>query len=239
MTIVLLLVTLYAVALQPAGDPATVIGMWRGTSTCTDRVAVPGCNDETASYEFTPGSKAGSVHWDAGKIVNGQRQSMGDVDAAFDRSDGCWKARVASPRNPDLASEWRLCVDGAHMTGDARSGNRVFRKLDLRKEPQSPAASMYGLIGKMTALHGQRDALVAILLAGTAAMPGCISYVIAADAADADALWITEVWDSKASHDASLSLPAVQAAITKGRPLIAGFGNQVETVPLGGFGLKK
>lgn len=40
---------------------------------------------------------------------------------------------------------------------------------------------MYGLIGKMTAGPGQRDALAAILLEGTDAMPGCLSYVIAAD----------------------------------------------------------
>lgn len=96
---------------------------------------------------------------------------------------------------------------------------------------------MYGLIGKMTAVPGQRDALAAILLESTSGMPGCLSYVIATDPADADALWITEVWDSQASHRASLELPAVQAAIAKARPLIAGFSNRVETVPLGGWGL--
>ena len=97
---------------------------------------------------------------------------------------------------------------------------------------------MYGLIGKMTAATGQRDALAAILLGGTGAMPGCLSYIIAADPADADALWITEVWDNPESHKASLQLPEVQAAIAKGRPLIAGFSNRVETVPLGGYGLR-
>ncbi|MGH7560976.1 MAG: putative quinol monooxygenase [Gemmatimonadales bacterium] len=98
-------------------------------------------------------------------------------------------------------------------------------------------ATMYGLIGKMTAVAGQRDTLAGILLEGTKAMPGCLSYVIATDPADADAIWVTEVWDSQASHQASLKLPAVQAAIAKGRPLIAGFSNRVETVPLGGHGL--
>jgi quinol monooxygenase YgiN len=97
---------------------------------------------------------------------------------------------------------------------------------------------MYGLIGKMSATPGQRDALAAILLSGTDAMPGCISYVIATDPTDADALWITEVWDSAASHQASLALPSVKEAIAKGRPLIAGFSNRVETVPIGGYGLK-
>lgn len=96
---------------------------------------------------------------------------------------------------------------------------------------------MYGLIGKMTAVAGQRDALVAILLEGTQSMPGCLSYVIATDPAEDAAIWVTEVWDSQASHQASLKLPLVQAAIARGRPLIAGFSNRVETVPIGGHGL--
>jgi len=93
---------------------------------------------------------------------------------------------------------------------------------------------MYGLIGKMTAVPGQRDALAKILLGGTGEMPGCLSYIIAQDPDDADALWITEVWDSRESHQASLQLPDVQAAIAQGRPLIAGFSNRVETTPIGG-----
>ena len=97
---------------------------------------------------------------------------------------------------------------------------------------------MYGLIGKVSAAPGQRDTLAAVLLEGTRAMPGCLSYVIAADAADADALWITEVWESQASHVSSLSLPSVQAAIAKGRPMIAGFSDRVETAPIGGHGLQ-
>ncbi|WP_374470525.1 putative quinol monooxygenase [Phenylobacterium sp.] len=97
--------------------------------------------------------------------------------------------------------------------------------------------AMYGLIGKMLAKPGQRDALVAILMDGTGAMPGCRSYVIARDPTNADAIWITEVWDSQASHQASLQLPAVQQAIAKARPIIAGFGERFETEPVGGHGL--
>src|SRR6187401_3545130 len=44
-------------------------------------------------------------------------------------------------------------------------------------------------------------------------------------------------WDNRESLAASLSLPSVKAAIAKGRPLIAGFSNRVETTPLGGHGL--
>ena len=96
---------------------------------------------------------------------------------------------------------------------------------------------MYGLIGKVTATPGSRERLAAVLLEGTVAMPGCLSHVVAEAPADADALWVTEVWDSAESHRASLQLPAVQAAVQRGRPLIAGFGSRTETRPLGGVGL--
>jgi quinol monooxygenase YgiN len=96
---------------------------------------------------------------------------------------------------------------------------------------------MYGLIGKMTSVAGKRDELIAILLAGVGEMPGCLSYIVATDPADANAIWITEAWDSKASHDASLSLPQVRAAIAKGKPLIAGFSDGTVTTPVGGHGL--
>ena len=88
---------------------------------------------------------------------------------------------------------------------------------------------MYGLIG--------RDALIAILLEGVSGMPGCLSYLVAKDPTDPNAIWITEVWDNQASHQASLSMPSVQQAIAKGRPLIAGFGERFETEPVGGHGI--
>ncbi|RWB68522.1 MAG: antibiotic biosynthesis monooxygenase [Mesorhizobium sp.] len=96
---------------------------------------------------------------------------------------------------------------------------------------------MYGLIGKMRAARGQRDAVIDVLRESTAALPGCLSYIIATDPADADAIWVTEVWIDQASHKASLQLPEVQAAIAKARAFIAGFEFQIETHPVGGFGL--
>jgi quinol monooxygenase YgiN len=98
--------------------------------------------------------------------------------------------------------------------------------------------SAYGLIGKMTAVAGQRDALLKILLQ-VESMPSCLSYVIARDPRDPDAIWITEVWESQQSHAASLTIPAVRDAITRARPLIAAFADQVITDPIGGHGLTR
>lgn len=100
-------------------------------------------------------------------------------------------------------------------------------------------ANMYGLIGKMLAQPGKRDELIGLLLEGTGSMPGCFSYVVANDATNPDAIWITEVWDNPESHAGSLKLASVQATIAKARPLIAGFGERFETQPLGGVGLPK
>lgn len=98
---------------------------------------------------------------------------------------------------------------------------------------------MYGLIGKMLAQPGRRDDLIRHMVGGVDAMPGCLSYVVALDPTNPDAIWITEVWDSQASHQASLNLTEVQAAISKARPLIAGFGERFETEPMGGVGLSR
>lgn len=96
---------------------------------------------------------------------------------------------------------------------------------------------MYGLIGKIKTVMGERDALISILTQGVGSMPGCLSYIVAQDPTDQDAIWVTEVWVDQASHQASLSLPSVQEAIKLGRPLIAGFGERFETIPVGGHGL--
>jgi hypothetical protein len=131
--LVLLLVSALPQSKAPSPSPAELTGTWRGTSTCTDRVVVPSCTDETAAYEFTPGSKPGTVHWFADKVVNGERVRMGESDLTYDTAEACWKAELKGPR---LTSVWCLSVDGVHLTGTARllPGNQTFRKLDLRRQ---------------------------------------------------------------------------------------------------------
>ena len=104
-----------------------------------------------------------------------------------------------------------------------------LRALEAMMEEADP---QYGLLGQMMAAPGQRAELVAILSEGTGTMPGNIAYLIGEDSANPDAIWIVELWDSKEAHAASLKLPAVQAAIAKGRPLIAGFGTRAEFKPV-------
>jgi hypothetical protein len=114
-------------------DDSELLGIWRGTSICTDRQAAPACKDEQAVYEFTPGPRPGVVHWIADKMVDGKRQNMGESDVTYDAAEHCWKVEMTGAR---VKSVWRLAVSGDHMTGTARQlpGNETIRKIDLHKQ---------------------------------------------------------------------------------------------------------
>jgi quinol monooxygenase YgiN len=96
---------------------------------------------------------------------------------------------------------------------------------------------MFGQISKIAAIPGKRDELIAILLEGSTGMPGCLTYIVAQDANEADSVWIAEAWKSKQDHQASLASASVKQAMSKGRPLIAGFGTHATIAPVGGVGL--
>jgi quinol monooxygenase YgiN len=96
---------------------------------------------------------------------------------------------------------------------------------------------MYGLIVKLMVIPGRRDEMIGILKESTADMPGCFSYVVAKDSADENAIWVTEVWDSIVSHDASLSLPSVKSVISRAKAIVSRLDKVAVTGPVWGVGL--
>lgn len=145
----------------------------------------------------------------------------------------------------DSVRPWGTCGRPGRLNvtrPDMRLSRRAFNAVAMSAAASAACAPlirgplMYGRLAHMTAAPGKRDAVITILLEASQAMPGCLSYIVAQDAANPDAIWITEVWDSRAAHTASLSLPAVKAAISRARALIAGFDKPIETVPIGGHG---
>ena len=140
-------------------------------------------------------------------------------------------------RRTMLGAGLGLCA-GTIACGGVRRGDAAGQTAQASAQPGLETA-MYGLIGKMIAKPGHRDALVSILLEATGAMPGCRIYLVATDPGDANAIWITEAWDSEEHHRNSLQLPQVQAAIARARPLIEGFGERFVTTPVGGVGLER
>jgi quinol monooxygenase YgiN len=96
---------------------------------------------------------------------------------------------------------------------------------------------MWGMIAKITLLPGRRDEMLQILEESAADMQGCLSYVVAKDATDENIVWVTEVWDKLASHDASLSLPTVKNAIPRAKAIVSNFERIAITTPAWGVGL--
>ncbi|WP_077063404.1 putative quinol monooxygenase [Streptomyces johnsoniae] len=85
---------------------------------------------------------------------------------------------------------------------------------------------------------GRRDEVAALLLRSADALRafGCRSYVVGVSDSDADVIWVTEVWESKEAHDASLDLPEAQDAIAAAMPLLTGEFTRQETTIVGGLG---
>jgi hypothetical protein len=107
--------------------PAQLIGVWRGTSTCTDLVAAPACQNETVVYEFTSGAQPGAVRWVADKLVAGQRQRMGEMELRYDKAATCWKTIFTSPRDTEArpAQGMRRATEQGDEADEAFGGTRA------------------------------------------------------------------------------------------------------------------
>ncbi len=100
---------------------------------------------------------------------------------------------------------------------------------------------MYGMTGKLIAQSGKRDELATLLLRAAqmvGQMPGCRLYAVTEDVADETVVWVMEIWDDKAAHDASLQDGLVQALIAEARPLLGGPPDGAELRIVGGHGLE-
>ncbi len=97
----------------------------------------------------------------------------------------------------------------------------------------------FGMYARLVAKPGQRDAFTAILLRGGDGMRahGCQLYVVNHPTDNADAVWVTEVWDSREAHAASLQLPETRQAIGEAMPLLTGAFESIELDVVGGLGV--
>ncbi|MGC4746788.1 putative quinol monooxygenase [Micromonospora sp. DT201] len=97
----------------------------------------------------------------------------------------------------------------------------------------------YGYIGSMKTKPGRRDDVVDILLSGVDGLreAGCDLYVVSVSDTDDVTIWVSEVWQSKEKHDASLQLPETKAAIGKAMPMLTGEFTSQEVTVRGGLGL--
>ena len=100
----------------------------------------------------------------------------------------------------------------------------------------------YGLHGRLEATKGNADQLAEILIKAAelvSTAKGCRLYAVGKDNTDENAVWVTEIWDTKEDHGDSLNVEGVKELIAQAMPLIAGKperGQELEI--LGGSGIE-
>ena len=97
----------------------------------------------------------------------------------------------------------------------------------------------YGYINKFTVQIGKRDELVKLLLQAAEILQSnkdCVQYLVG-KASEPETIYVTEIWVSKETHDASLELPEVKTIIAQAMPLIVSVSNIAEQQIEGGKGL--
>lgn len=91
-----------------------LVGSWRGTSTCVDRVHFPSCHDEEVIFDAVARDSGGdTVTVRADKIVQGHREFMGESNYVRG-SDGLW---VAEFRNERVHTRLTLRLSGSKLIG--------------------------------------------------------------------------------------------------------------------------
>lgn len=86
------------------------------------------------------------------------------------------------------------------------------------------SANMFSVYGRMTALPGRRDELIALLHEGFRAGgddSGLLTYSINTAPEDPDTIWMTQLWIGKEAHDATTRSEAVATVSQRLPPLLA------------------
>ena len=89
----------------------------------------------------------------------------------------------------------------------------------------------YGLVIKLRAQPGKRAGLMEALRLDLADLPGCRAYILSADLADQDAVWLTEYWDTKEAHDVAVELPVIKEMTLRTREFAGGLDLRAEVEP--------
>ena len=113
----------FCASLAAQGKPSDVVGSWEGESICTVRPSA--CHDEHVIYEIKPGPEK-KLTMSADKVVNGERQNMGDLECSYDgKTLSC----------PFAKGVWAFEVSGTKMKGTLKlTDGTLFRNVDVAKK---------------------------------------------------------------------------------------------------------
>jgi quinol monooxygenase YgiN len=78
----------------------------------------------------------------------------------------------------------------------------------------------FGLAINYRARPGKGADLMRVMGEGLPAMEGSLAFLIAADEADPDSIWVMEYWIDKAAHERAIQSPAGLAEVAKGQAFV-------------------
>ena len=97
----------------------------------------------------------------------------------------------------------------------------------------------FGMQAVITAVAGKGDELADIMLQASRAVStvdGCVLYIVQTSLTDESKILITEVWESKEAHQASLTNEKIRELIGKAKPIIVSMEHHPAAF-VGGHGL--
>lgn len=97
----------------------------------------------------------------------------------------------------------------------------------------------FGMQGVLTAVEGKGEELANIMLQASrvvSSIDGCLLYIVQQSLTDDSKVLITEVWENKDAHQASLTDERVRELIMKAKPIIVGMEHH-PAVFVGGHGV--
>jgi hypothetical protein len=111
-----------------AQSKSPITGEWEGDSVC--QVPKP-CTTEHVIYEIRPGN-AGKVVIKADKVVDGQREWMGDIPCDWVAAE----QRLSCPMEGRKPVVWTFRLTGDQLTGTAilREGDVLIRKIAVHRK---------------------------------------------------------------------------------------------------------
>jgi len=130
--VAVLLLTAASLLASPA-PVAEVLGDWRGTSTCVKSAEFASCRDEVVIYEFRKAAEGERVVLTAYKIVDGEKQLMGEFYLTWDAQQGAWTKDFQNERYHGL---FTYVVHGDDITGTLVDlpSRHVIRNISVRRE---------------------------------------------------------------------------------------------------------
>jgi hypothetical protein len=125
--------TAVAARVTAPAPKAEILGIWKGTSTCTKVDLNELCRDETVVYNFVDvPEQPDTVELKAARIIDNSVKPMYTLFITYRPDEGRWTSEF---ERPQVRGTWAYAVHGGDMTGTATvlPSRTVVRNVEARR----------------------------------------------------------------------------------------------------------